>query len=116
MKLRYKVWLDKNGKAFGDGPYDMLEKIDRLGSLRQAADEMGMSYSQAWGLLKRLEKRLGITLIERRTGGISGGGSTVTPEGKNLMEKYAAFRQEAGETLERLYDKHFEGNDDSSPQ
>lgn len=108
MKVRYKVWLDNDGKAFGDGPYDMLEKIERLGSLRRAAEEMGMSYSQAWNLLKTLEKRLGFELIERKTGGAAGGGSSVTPEGKRLMEKYIAFRREAGKSIERLYEKYFE--------
>ncbi|HHY38436.1 MAG TPA: LysR family transcriptional regulator [Clostridia bacterium] len=107
MKVRYKVWLDNDGKAFGDGPYEMLEKVERLGSLRRAADEMGMSYAQAWNLLKTLEKRLGFELMVRKAGGTAGGGSTITPEGKKLMEKYIAFRKEAGDSIERLYKKYF---------
>lgn len=107
MRLAFKLWLDNDGKAFGDGPYEMLSKIDQLGSLRKAAGEMGMSYSQAWGLLHTIEKRLGFALLDRKTGGDSGGGSALTPDARKLMKKYAAFRDEAKRLLDELYDKHF---------
>jgi len=52
VRLRYKVWLEHEelGKAFGDGPLEVLERVERSGSLRQAAAEMGMSYNKAWYL------------------------------------------------------------------
>ena len=28
MKIGYKVWLDNNGKAFGDGPYELLSRVE----------------------------------------------------------------------------------------
>lgn len=107
MKLAFKVWLDNGGKAFGDGPYEILANVDRLGSLRKAAKAMGMSYSQAWGLVRTLERRLGFALLERRTGGDSGGGSELTASARELMERYVAFRNEAEKVLQELYRKHF---------
>ena len=35
--LRYKLWLEKDGKAFGEGPYQLLAGILETGSLSNAA-------------------------------------------------------------------------------
>ncbi len=107
MKVGYKVWLDNNGKAFGDGPCELLNRVEKVKSLRQAAQQMGMSYSKAWCLIRNLEKRLGLTLLERRVGGSSGGGSKVTPRGVELLRHYDRFRKEVKEALERVYEKNF---------
>jgi molybdate transport system regulatory protein len=107
MRVVYKVWLDRGGKAFGDGPYELLKGIEKTGSLHQAAAEMGMSYSKAWRLIGILEKRLGFPLLERKIGGPSGGGSQITPKAKEFMRRYEKFRAEVKELTERAYQKHF---------
>lgn len=107
LRLAFKLWLDNGGKAFGDGPYDILKRVQDLGSLRKAAQEMGMSYSQAWELIRRLEGRLGFPLLERKVGGSSGGGSSITPQAQDLMQRYQAFRNEAEEMLDNLFNKYF---------
>jgi molybdate transport system regulatory protein len=107
MKIAYKVWLDKDGKAFGDGPYELLRRVEKTKSLHQAANQMRMSYSKAWRLIRTLEERLGFVLLERKTGGPSGGGSKVTPQGKDLMNHYERFRRDVEKGLEKIYKKHF---------
>ena len=107
MRLGFKVWLDNGGKAFGEGPYQLLLRIEKAGSLRKAAIELEMSYRKAWLLIRRCEERLGIELIERRAGGIAGGGSFLTQPGKELLERYGQFRKEAHKALEGIYKKHF---------
>ena len=107
MRVVYKVWLDENGKVFGDGPFELLKRVEQTDSLHQAAHQMGMSYSKAWCLIRSLEQRLGYHLIERKVGGTSGGGSWITPEARTLMNQYERFRKEVERTLERLYQKHF---------
>lgn len=109
LRLGFKLWLDNGGKAFGDGPQDILRRVQESGSLRKAAQEIGMSYSQAWELIRRLEGRLGFPLLERKVGGSSGGGSLLTPEAEQLMQRYQAFRTEAEAVLDSLFDKHFSG-------
>ena len=78
MKIDYKVWLDNHGKAFGDGPYEFLKRVEESHSLHRAAKEMRMAYSKAWRLVGSMEKRLGFLLIEHKVGGLFGGGSRVT--------------------------------------
>ena len=108
MKVRYKVWLDHDGKAFGDGPCELLKKVAESHSLHRAAKEMGMAYSKAWRLIGTMEERLGFLLIERKVGGLSGGGSRVTPQGRKLMERYGHFQKDVKTSLKKIYRKHFD--------
>lgn len=107
MRLAYKLWLDNNGKVFGDGPYDLLSRVDRTGSLSKAAAELSMSYNKAWRLIRAMEDRLGFPLLKCKAGGASGGGSEVTSQARQLMQQYSALREEAENVLELLYAKHF---------
>jgi molybdate transport system regulatory protein len=107
MKVAYKVWLDKNGKAFGDGPYELLRRVKKTKSLHRAANQMGMAYSKAWRLIQTLEGRLGFPILERKAGGKSGGGSQVTPKAKTLMNHYGRFRKDVKDAMERIYRRHF---------
>ncbi|KUO50363.1 MAG: hypothetical protein APF76_11695 [Desulfitibacter sp. BRH_c19] len=106
--LKYKIWLDKKGKVFGDGPYKLLQGIEEQGSLSNAAKSMGMSYSQAHTLLKRIEKNLGFPLIQSQIGGPMGGGSELTDDARQLMEKYVIFHEECEIALEKIFKKHFD--------
>jgi len=107
MKIAYKVWLDSHGKAFGEGPYRLLRNVERTGSLWKAAAKMGMSYSKAWRLMRSLEKRLHLPLLERHAGGASGGGSFLTPEARDLLNRYKKFQKDVDGAMEKIYKRHF---------
>jgi molybdate transport system regulatory protein len=107
MKAVLKLWLDQKGKAFGDGPFELLKEIEATGSLHRAAARMKMAYSKAWKLIRIIERRLGFPLLDRRVGGQSGGGSQITPQAKELMLCYDRFQKEARVAIERIYKKHF---------
>jgi molybdate transport system regulatory protein len=109
MKVAYKIWLDNHGKAFGEGPHELLKQVELTSSLHQAAHQMGMSYSKAWKLIQTMEKRLGFVLLDKKIGGPSGGGSRVTSKGKDLLNRYERFEREARRAIERAYLKHFDG-------
>ena len=114
MKIAYKVWLDHHGKAFGDGPYELLKWVDKTKSLHQAAHQMGMAYSKAWKLILTIEKRLGFPLLERKVGGRSGGGSDLTPQAKKLMNQYEKFCKDVKTALGKIYQRHFGSSSSSS--
>jgi molybdate transport system regulatory protein len=107
MKIAYKIWLENNGKAFGEGPFQLLGMVVKKGSLLQAAKSLGMSYQKAWVIIRMCEERLGFALLERRIGGIAGGGSQVTEAGQEFLENYGRFRQEAEKTLNATFQKYF---------
>ena len=75
-------------KVFGPGIAELLERIDRCESIRTATMEMKIAYSKAWTMLRSCEAALGYPLIQRKVGGAGGGGSTLTPEGRSLLERY----------------------------
>ncbi len=64
--MHLHLWLETDkGLLFGPGRAELLECIERLGSLRKAADDLGMSYRAAWGKIKRTEEALGYKLIDK---------------------------------------------------
>jgi len=105
--LKYKIWLDSDGKVFGVGPCQLLQGIAETGSLVSAARAMNMSYSQAYNLIKALERRLGFALIASQAGGSGGGGSELTPEARELMTTYQSFSIECHQALTALFVKYF---------
>ena len=102
------VFLDDGGnKFFGEGPFRLLQAVEETGSLRAAALSMGMAYSKALKLLTNAEAALGFPLTMRTTGGKDGGGSVLTPQGKEWLKKYEAYRDACIQANGRLYLEFF---------
>lgn len=94
MRARAKVWLEDGGRmVFGEGAYQLLAGIRRHGSLSGAAGELRMSYRMAWGVIRKLEGRLGYPLVESRVGGEEGGGTVLTRAGEELLERFAELQR-----------------------
>lgn len=111
MKPVTKIQLfDENGeKFFGEGPCRLLEQVEQTGSLRCAAASMEMAYSKALKLVKQAEEALGFPLTQRSVGGKDGGGSTLTPEGREFLHKYEAYRDACVQANRELYANYFPG-------
>jgi molybdate transport repressor ModE-like protein len=108
LKAKLKLWLrskDVEG-VFGDGKWRLLMAIDREGSLRQACERLHISYRKAWGDLKKAQDFLKIALVEKKRGGVNGGETILTKQGKRLVEAYTKFRGDIEKTLEKAYQKH----------
>ncbi len=89
-KPAYKLWLEtREGYVFGKGSFDLLQKIEEVGTLSGAAEALDMSFRHAWGVIKKIEKRIGKSVLETRKGGKSGGGGArLTATGRELMKKF----------------------------
>lgn len=102
------TFLEDNGeKFFGEGPARLLRSIEETGSLRAAALSMDMAYTKALKLMKHAEEALGFPLIIRITGGKTGGGSLLTPEGMQWLQQYEAYRDACVKANQELYRKYF---------
>ena len=108
--LRYHltVRLYRQDKSFGPGPMRLLRGVEEGGSLHQAVEAMGMSYSKAWTLLRKLEKEWGFTLLDRQPGGPKGGGSVLTPEGRDLLERYEAMCAQVEQAAQKAFAQYFQ--------
>ncbi len=87
--------------------FELLLHIGDLGSLVASAEKMKISYRKAWELVRQSEKTLGFQLIEKHRGGRDGGNSTLTPEGKKLVDAYRELRTEFDTSVKRLVKDFF---------
>lgn len=85
MKIKYKIWIEKDGKVlFGSGREKLLQAVNEFNSLNAAAKELCMSYRGAWGRIKASEQRLDIKLLEHATGE----SAHLTKEAKGLLKRF----------------------------
>lgn len=107
--------LDADGRrVFGPGPVDLLERVGELGSLRAAAIDMGMAYTKATRLVHDAERAFGFALTERTVGGSGGGGSRLTAQARELIERYRAFERASRRALSSAYETCFSGFGDEA--
>jgi molybdate transport system regulatory protein len=108
MDIRSKIWLEIKGEpVFGSGREALLRAIDRTGSINKAAKDIKMSYRKALSYIQTMEQRLGRRLVERRTGGLHGGGAALTDEGREFLRKYELLEEGVHEMLDRKFSKIF---------
>jgi molybdate transport system regulatory protein len=102
MRLKIKFWLESDTGDFvlGPGTLSLLLAVAEQGSLKAGARATGLSYRAAWERLKKAEAGLGFPLLQRFSGGEGGGGSTLTAEGLELVERYRSFVQSIQGSLE----------------
>jgi len=103
MKIRHKIWLERNGKTiFGKGREDLLHAIEEHRSLYGAAKKLNMSYRAAWGRLKASEERLGMKLAEVDP---ASGRMRMTDEARELLRKFDELEKETEAFVAFAYQK-----------
>jgi molybdate transport system regulatory protein len=108
VQPRVKLWLERDGRiVMSDYRLRLLQLVAETGSLADAAQRMDLSYRRAWGKVKELERNLGVPLVHSVPGGAGGGHSEITPEGLDLLRRYAEFHRRAAEAVQQAYDDAF---------
>ncbi len=103
IELDGSIWFQKSQNRFlGGDRIALLEKIDQLGSINSAAKAVGISYKTAWHLVNMMNNLSDKPLVERMTGGKGGGGTTLTKNGKQVIEQYLIVQDEHRKFLENL--------------
>lgn len=78
--MRLHIWLENDqGTLIGLGRAMLLVKIRESGSLRRAAEELGISYRAAWGKIRQAQECLGEELVHK-----NGKGYVLTETGETL--------------------------------
>lgn len=95
-------------KLFFDSKMAMLLMlVDETKSVRAAGQRMQLSYSSCWNMIHTLESQLNYTLIARSQGGAGGSTSVLTPQGRQLLERFSQYEQRLRELAEELYPAYF---------
>jgi len=97
MEIKYKIWIEKNGKVlFGKGRDDILHAIEKGQSLNAAAKKLEMSYRAAWGRLKASEERMGIRLVNTNKSDKS---MQLTENAKALIARFEQLEKDVEKLL-----------------
>lgn len=88
------LWVEGDGQRFfGPGPVELLELIEKTGSINKAAKAMGMSYKKAWDIVSRINGLTAEPFVVTTIGGEDGGGSTISPGAKEMIAWYRGLRE-----------------------
>jgi len=79
--------------AIGPGKADLLDAIAQTGSISAAGRALGMSYRRTWMLVDVMNRCWREPLVATATGGVHGGGATLTPRGRDVLAAYRAWQR-----------------------
>jgi molybdate transport system regulatory protein len=85
----------KDQIALGPGKADLLEEIRKTGSIREAAQNLGMSYMRAWKLVKTINGCFREALVISERGGKEKGGARLTRSGVRVIGVYRRMERKA---------------------
>jgi molybdate transport system regulatory protein len=89
-RIKVQVYLDDE-IALGPGKRQLLELIERHGSISAAARAMGLSYRRAWLMVDTMNRCFQEPLVHAGKGGAHGGGATLTPFGQAIRDRFASL-------------------------
>jgi molybdate transport system regulatory protein len=92
--------VDEHDNAIiGKGRMEILENIEKTGSINQTAKMMKMSYKAVWSKIKTTEKHLNTVIVhtDRKEG------SRLSKEGKALLEKFRMLKRECTSADDEIF-------------
>src|SRR2546426_9588720 len=93
-----RVTLTKRGiSVIGEREARLLDAVDRVRSIKDAAAEAGISYRPAWSAIQQMEQALGRPMGVSRARGPGGGATTLTGECRRLLASHHDLRAPSGE-------------------
>ncbi|MCK9542850.1 MAG: LysR family transcriptional regulator [Novosphingobium sp.] len=94
LKIKIQLYCG-NEIAMGPGKADLLDAIEREGSISAAARAMGMSYRRAWLLVDAMNRCWTAPLVATAPDGSARSGARVTELGKAVLRNYRALQHQA---------------------
>jgi molybdate transport system regulatory protein len=105
LKLKSSQWIvdEYNNIIIGKGRMEILENIEKTGSINQTAKMMKMSYKAVWSKIKTTEKYMNTKLVhtDRKEG------SHLSREGKELLGKYKNLKSECTASDDIIFNRIF---------
>ncbi len=89
MIVKGKIWIETDfGLKIGLGRALLLDRINTLGSISEAARELKIPYRRAWGIIRDMNENSPKQIVLKEVGGKSGGKSELTDYGKRIVELF----------------------------
>jgi molybdate transport system regulatory protein len=105
LRVKSRHWLvdEENNIIIGEGRKEILENIEKTGSINQTAKVMKMSYKGVWSKIKATENYMKVKIVDAD----KKRGSCLTKEGKNLLVKYTAMKMRCRKEDDKIFDSIF---------
>jgi molybdate transport system regulatory protein len=113
---KVKVWLEQGGDyAFGLGIAEILQAVERTGSIKHAAAEVGKSYRHIWSRLQEAQEAFGLPLVESHVGGTGTKRTSLTPIARQMVARFLDLRSRIFRLVEQEFASLF-GAGDAGPE
>ncbi|MDB5700026.1 MAG: LysR family transcriptional regulator [Sphingomonadales bacterium] len=86
--------------AFGPGKADLLDAIERDGSISAAGRTLGMSYRRTWVLVDEMNRCFREKLVETLTGGGKQRGARLTEAGRAVLAAYRDLEAQSSQLVD----------------
>jgi len=101
LHLKSSQWIvdEDNNIIIGNGRAEILENIEKTGSINQTAKMMQMSYKAVWSKIKATEKHMNACLVhtDRKEG------SRLSQAGKDLLTKYKRLKTQCMSADDKIF-------------
>ena len=87
--------------ALGPGKVNLLESIDQVGSISEAARQSNISYRRAWNMVDTMNRCFNEPLVKSVTGGKGGGGAALSSLGKKVVKIYRVMENKANMAIQK---------------
>jgi molybdate transport system regulatory protein len=92
--------------AFGPGKADLLEALQKTGSITEASTRLGMSYMRAWTLIRTMNRCFQEPLVIAVRGGTrGGGGARLSETGRRVLTLYRRMESKCMGATRRDWEK-----------
>jgi len=81
---------------------DLLKEVEKTGSLNAATKNLGMSYSNAWNIIFKINCQLNAPIVVTKRGGNGGGIAELTESGIRLLR----YIEKLEEDFEQFLSQH----------
>lgn len=106
LKLKSRQWIvdENDNMIMGEGRMEILENIEKTGSINQTAKIMKMSYKGVWSKIKATENYMKVKIVHAD----KKYGTHLTKEGKDLLERYTLLKQRCLMADDKIFNAIFE--------
>ena len=111
MQIKVKTWIEDkdNNLIFGGGKTQILEYIDKTGSIAKASSIMGINYKKAWSHVQILQNYIEDDIVISNKGRKIGG-TVLTPKAKQIIKNYKILKEDINFFAQKRFNELFLSN------
>ena len=111
MQIKVKTWIEDkdNNLIFGGGKTQILEYIDKTGSIAKASSIMGINYKKAWSHVQILQNYIEDDIVISNKGRKIGG-TVLTPKAKQIIKNYKILKEDINLFAQKRFNELFLSN------